>query len=601
MADLEQEGPIFSFRTQGEPPGVAPADAVLYAWRSSSLAGWSVTSDSSAAGGKRLANPNAGTPKLSGALAAPTQYFDLQFTAAAGVPYRIWIRGKAAGNSWANDSVYVQFSDSVTSGGAPTYRIGTTSATAVTIENCTNCGLSNWGWNDNAIGEGTLGPVVYFETGATHTLRVQVREDGLSIDQIILSSGTFLDSAPGAPRDDGTIYPEQGGTGGEPPPPPPSPPPGDLPVPWSSQDVGSVGMVGNASHGDGTFTVEASGSDVWGSSDQFRFVYQPLTGDGTIVARVAALEAVASWTKAGVMMRESLDADAPHAFMLVSPGKGLAFQRRVAAGGSSTHTSGGAGTAPAWVRLTRSGDIFTAYRSADGTGWTLVGAQTIAMPPTIQIGLALNGHDNTTLATAAFDSVSVSETGDPPLPPLPEPWSSADVGPVGIPGSEHHEDGTFTINASGSDVWGTSDQFRYVYQPLTGDGSIVARVASVEHVAAWTKAGVMMRASLDPASAHAFMLVSPGKGLAFQRRVASGGLSTHTSGGDGVAPAWVKLTRTGDTFSAYRSADGVTWTLVGRDTVPMGGNIQIGLALNGHSNSTLATAVFDSVSVVAGP
>ncbi len=77
------------------------------------------------------------------------------------------------------------------------WRIGTTSATSVTIEDCSGCGLANWGWNDNGYGIGVLGPVVYFAQSGAHTLRVQVREDGLSIDQIILSAGTFLNTAPG--------------------------------------------------------------------------------------------------------------------------------------------------------------------------------------------------------------------------------------------------------------------------------------------------------------------------------------------------------------------------------------------------------------------
>ena len=73
-----------------------------------------------AAGGARLANPNAGAAKLGAPLASPSKYFDLSFDAPAGIPYHLWIRGKAASNSWANDSVFVQFSDSVTASGAAT-------------------------------------------------------------------------------------------------------------------------------------------------------------------------------------------------------------------------------------------------------------------------------------------------------------------------------------------------------------------------------------------------------------------------------------------------------------------------------------------------
>jgi hypothetical protein len=119
-------------------------------------------------------------------------------------------------------------------------------------------------------------------------------------------------------------------------------------------------------------------------------------------------------------------------------------------------------------------------------------------------------------------------------------------------------------------VWGTSDAFHYAYTTLTGDGSIVARVVSTSNTAAWVKAGVMIRASLAANSAHAFMLVSYSKGLAFQRRTVSGGTSSSTAGVLAAAPYWVRLDRAGDVFTAYQSPDGVNWTRVGSDTIPMG-------------------------------
>jgi phosphatidylserine/phosphatidylglycerophosphate/cardiolipin synthase-like enzyme len=225
MANVEKAGPVWSFRTTGEAPAAGPLDAVLYASKAPVIAGnWSVVADTSAAGGARLSNPNLGAPRASN-LAAPVDYFEMKFWADAGVPYRMWLRGKATSNSWANDSVYVQFSDSVTAGGAPVLRIGTTSAAAVTIEDCTSCGLSGWGWNDNAYGAGALGDLVYFETTGEHTIRIQVREDGLSLDQIVLSRDKFLQSSPGLTKDDGTILKEFPGatSDGNTPPPPTGP------------------------------------------------------------------------------------------------------------------------------------------------------------------------------------------------------------------------------------------------------------------------------------------------------------------------------------------------------------------------------------------
>jgi phosphatidylserine/phosphatidylglycerophosphate/cardiolipin synthase-like enzyme len=413
MANLERTSATWSFRTEGEGPPVDNNDVLLWAWRSDSTAGWSKVADSTGAGGFRMANANAGAPKLSTAAANPSQYFDLSFTAEAGVPYRLWIRGKAASNSYSNDSAFVQFSDSVTAAGAALWRIGTTSATVVSIEDCSGCGLSSWGWQDNAYGAGALGPLVYFAASGTHTLRVQPREDGLSIDQIMLSRGSYLNTSPGATKSDGTIYPERGGTiiGPPPPPPPPSCSASTLPSGWDTRDIGAVGVDGVACYdgASGTFTAKGSGADIWNKADEFRFAYRSLTGDGSIQVRVASLENVDAWVKSGVMMRETLAANSKHAMMVVSVGKGLAFQRRVATGGSTLHTAGGAGTAPRWVRLERVGDLFQAYTSTDGSSWTLVGTQTIPMAPDILVGIPITSHRDGVLATATIDSVEVMD------------------------------------------------------------------------------------------------------------------------------------------------------------------------------------------------
>jgi regulation of enolase protein 1 (concanavalin A-like superfamily) len=155
------------------------------------------------------------------------------------------------------------------------------------------------------------------------------------------------------------------------------------------------------------------------------------------------------------------------------------------------------------------------------------------------------------------------------------------------------------VAGAGADVWGTADAFHYAYKTLSGDGTIIARVASIEYVHAWTKAGVMIRASESPSSAQAFMLVaaSSTKGVPFQRRVADGGSSTSTPGSFNTAPRWVKLVRSGNTISGYESADGVKWTLVGSDTFAMGPNVMIGLAVSSHVAGTNATATFTNVSI----
>ena len=126
------------------------------------IGSWLVETDTTAAGGRHIRSPNAGVAKIATPLANPASYFELTFTAEAGRPYRLWIRGKADGNSYANDSVYVQFSGAVNQSGTAVYRIGTATSTEFNLEACSGCGLSGWGWEDNGWGPGVLGPADLF-------------------------------------------------------------------------------------------------------------------------------------------------------------------------------------------------------------------------------------------------------------------------------------------------------------------------------------------------------------------------------------------------------------------------------------------------------
>ena len=374
-----------------------------------------------------------------------------------------------------------------------------------------------------------------------------------------------------------------------------------LPTGWSGGDVGSVGPAGRGSSDGGTWTLEGAGADVWGTADAFYFVHQAVDGDWEIEARVASVEHVHAWTKAGVMIRGSLAAGSAHAAMIVTPGKGLAFQYRASTGGSSAHVAGGSGAAPHYVRLVRRGGTVSAYRkSSAGASWTHVGDASIDLGPSVYVGLFVSSHDASELATAVFDGVAARAVGEPPPPPPPLPagWASRDIGGVAAAGSASHASGRFTVTGSGADIWGTADEFHFAHTTLAGDGEIVARVASLQNRHAWSKAGVMIRETLDARSTHAAMFVSAGKGLAFQRRPATGGISTHTGRGLAAAPRWVRLVRAGNTFRAYESTDGSSWTLVGSDTIAMGDTVYVGLAVTSHADGTLCQATFDDVVVV---
>ncbi|MEO8521017.1 MAG: phosphatidylserine/phosphatidylglycerophosphate/cardiolipin synthase family protein [Acidobacteriota bacterium] len=224
MASMAASGPTYAFTTAGFAPppppteGPGPGDVVLYAADAPVVRGaWRVLSDASAARSARLGIPDAGRAKVTTAFADPADYFEMTFTAEAGRPYRLWLRLQAQDDYWANDSVHVQFSQSVDAAGAPAWRIGTTGSAEVNLEDAKSAGVSGWGWQDNGYGRFVLGPAIYFATTGPQTIRVQRREDGASIDQIVLSPEKFLSAAPGGLTNDATILSD---TAGPPPPPP---------------------------------------------------------------------------------------------------------------------------------------------------------------------------------------------------------------------------------------------------------------------------------------------------------------------------------------------------------------------------------------------
>jgi regulation of enolase protein 1 (concanavalin A-like superfamily) len=131
-----------------------------------------------------------------------------------------------------------------------------------------------------------------------------------------------------------------------------------------------------------------------------------------VVARVVDVQDVNAWTKAGVMIRQTLGAGSAHAALLVTPGKGLAFQRRGSTGGASRSTAV-AGVAPYWVRLVRSGQVVRASISIDGSSWTSVGQDTIALSGGVWVGMVVSSHDVAQLARATFDHVAISESAAP--------------------------------------------------------------------------------------------------------------------------------------------------------------------------------------------
>ena len=164
-------------------------------------------------------------------------------------------------------------------------------------------------------------------------------------------------------------------------------------------------------------------------------------------------------------------------------------------------------------------------------------------------------------------------------------------------GSQALSAGAWTIAGGGADIFGTADQFHFVWRGLAGDGSVSAHITAETNTSAWAKAGVMLRQSTDPGSPYYAVFATPGNGIVVQVRTVQGGATTKLATLTGTVPVYLKVTRAGNTFTAYTSADGVTWTLIAASTKTFAvtGGMLEGLAVTSHNTAADCTATFDTV------
>jgi len=444
-------------------------------------------------------------------------------------------------------------------------------------------------------------------------------------------------------------------------------------------------VYGNATYGNESFVVSGSGLQIYGSADSSHFAYQQLTGDGSIVARLVSVQGASGWwAAAGLMIRETLAGNAANAAIVDSPSPGtFGFQVRATTSGSTSQVGALSLTPMYWMKLTRTGNNFSAFTSPDGMNWTQLGtSRTISMAQNVYVGLCVTSADNSTLANATFDNVSVSaNVGSAPLintisattgtagsqvlisgsgfgnahgnsqvtlntvpvtinfwshtfisvtipsgattgdlvvtvaptmndsnpvwftvtsQPLPTGWLDRDVGTVNVAGASSYSNGSFTVSGSGYQIYSAADAFHFAYKPLSGDGSITARVVSMQGASGWwAAAGVMMRETMDAGATNVAVVEAPQPNyFGFQARTTTNGSASQFGTESATPPYWVKLTRSGSNFSGYTSADGATWTQVGwTQTINMAQTVYVGLAVESGSVSSLATATFDNVSV----
>jgi len=382
---------------------------------------------------------------------------------------------------------------------------------------------------------------------------------------------------------------------------------GGVPTTFSSNiDIGAPALAGDGSFNPFTnaWSLTAGGTDIWGTSDQFHYASNSVSGDQVLVARVASLSNPSVWLKAGIMMRDGTAANAEFAAILLTPSNGITFEYRTTAGAAASASSVTGISGSAWVKLVKSGNQFYAFyatttdRPANGD-WRPLGQAAITFTnSTYQAGLALTSHNTATLGAATFTDFGVTPNT------LPTGYTSADISGVGKVGTTSDDWANYSMVGGGAGIGGTFDQLQYYSTAVTGSQVLTARLDYLQATSAVSKAGIMFRDSTTSTCINVNLVMTNAGDLIFQKRTtASGNAATVASiTGLGVPsssnPIWLRLIRSGaNDFTAYYSQSvtyPTTWTQLGTDAIVNFTNSTYlsGLAVSAGNNTLSAAANF---------
>jgi hypothetical protein len=358
---------------------------------------------------------------------------------------------------------------------------------------------------------------------------------------------------------------------------------------------------GNAIKDGDVWTIHGAGADIWGSEDAFQFLHAlAWPADGYVIARLINMSDGEPFSKAGLMVRGTLDANAATVVLDVKPNHEIEFMHRSTAGAQMMYDAGIFVTAPVWLRLSWKPEsssaaityAVTAAASEDGTTWTTIGNPvTLTFPccSTMHAGAVVTSHDQSTTSTAQFDGLSM----------LPSIYTSTDVGATGLRGSAaiSAQSGSLTVDGAGGDIWGTADSFQFVHFTWSADGGTFdENLLSIDNTHPFAKAGLMVRDGVGADAMFVILDVKPNSEVEFMARLCTGCETQYLGGTTVTLPAELYIVRTGSTFDAYVSPPSGSGPrrLVGSITIPMPLRVEAGFAVTSHDPAQLNTAVFGS-------
>jgi len=351
---------------------------------------------------------------------------------------------------------------------------------------------------------------------------------------------------------------------------------------------------------DSSFTIEATGGVLGGSSDAGQFVFRSINGDVDVIAQVSS----ASSAPVGLMIREGVNEDARQVAVALENGV-VEYVHRDVSGAALSY--GNYAAQVSWLRLQRAGDNFSVYLSADGSNWELLDVDTLALSSSVQVGLFVSEGSATfsnvvlsgtveDLGGANDNSIPVDEGGQV------IDYTEDDLGKFygDIVGSTVFDaaSGAYVSSVMGGNVWGNQDNFHYVYREITGDVQVTVRVDSLVGNEELARGGVMLRDSLDNDAIHAMASVSVAKGVALECRKQIAGGTRRSAKGGVSAPAWIRLVKEQDLVSSYYSVDGKNWDLLAEEIISYSGSFFVGLATVSNNADELAEARYSNYEVV---
>jgi hypothetical protein len=415
-----------------------------------------------------------------------------------------------------------------------------------------------------------------------------------------------------------------------------------VPAPWTSEDIGTVGMPGGSGRTRHEFQVRGAGGDIFGMTDSFHFLHIPVTGDVEIVARLTGMERTSGDAKAGIMFRETVAPTSRNVFMLAMPvmtadngammGKGTRLQYR----DNRTDTLTGffdlvslrpgfPDAPPLWLRLTRKGSLFEGFVSSDGFDWKKDGQISMMLPPEIAAGLAVTSHTNNDASLASFEGVRITALTDPL-------WAHAELGTLG--GTATGSPRRFELSNAGRGIANDEDGVTFVHrvQQHLGDIELTGKVTGLSYAGSKAaRIGLMLRGAMGAeARMVAFVLeLGPnGQRYRLQRRSQDGGnistvedmtpppaapdagvpdaMATDSDGGadGGVAPpvalqpVWLKLVRVGQRFVGFISEDGRRYhAVIDLPSFVVASNAFVGVTLTSGTETGMVSGRIENVTI----